>query len=66
MLFNVDTEVEEVTIILVGEKRGNSLLLCGQEPKTARGGAAAGAEHGSTLPSSVVAEEVAGRGDGWC
>ncbi len=31
VLFNVDTEVEEVTIILVGEKRGNSLFVRGQE-----------------------------------
>lgn len=31
VLFNVDTEVEEVTLILVGEKRGNSLFVRGQE-----------------------------------
>ncbi|HPM80174.1 MAG TPA: hypothetical protein PLF81_05715 [Candidatus Anammoximicrobium sp.] len=31
VLFNLDTEVEEVTIILVGEKRGNSLFVRGQE-----------------------------------
>jgi len=35
-------------------------------PKEAWGGPTAGAEHGSTLASSVVAEEVAGRGVGWC
>ena len=31
VLFNVDTEVEEVTMVLVGEKRGNSLFVRGQE-----------------------------------
>lgn len=31
VLFNVDEEVEEVTIILVGEKRGNSLIVQGEE-----------------------------------
>ena len=31
VLFNVDREEEEVTIILVGEKRGNSLFVRGQE-----------------------------------
>ncbi len=31
VLFNVDEENEEVTIILVGEKRGNSLLVQGEE-----------------------------------
>jgi len=30
-----------------------------------RGGTTAGFEHGSTLASSVVAEQVAGRHDGW-
>ena len=30
-LFNVDEENGEVTIILVGEKRGNSLLVQGEE-----------------------------------
>ncbi len=31
VLFNVDEENEEVTIILAGEKRGNSLLVQGEE-----------------------------------
>ncbi|MCH7726003.1 MAG: hypothetical protein IH991_05915 [Planctomycetes bacterium] len=31
VLFNVDEENEEVTIILVGEKRGNLLLVQGEE-----------------------------------
>jgi mRNA-degrading endonuclease RelE of RelBE toxin-antitoxin system len=31
LLFNVDQEREEVTIILVGEKRGNSLIVQGEE-----------------------------------
>lgn len=31
VLFNVDEEDEEVTIILVGEKRGNSLIVQGEE-----------------------------------
>ena len=31
VLFNVDEESEEVTIILVGEKRGNSLFVQGEE-----------------------------------
>jgi mRNA-degrading endonuclease RelE of RelBE toxin-antitoxin system len=31
VLFNVDKEDEEVTIILVGEKRGNSLIVQGEE-----------------------------------
>ena len=31
VLFNVDEENGEVTIILVGEKRGNSLLVQGEE-----------------------------------
>jgi mRNA-degrading endonuclease RelE of RelBE toxin-antitoxin system len=31
VLFNVDEESEEVTIILVGEKRGNSLIVQGEE-----------------------------------
>jgi hypothetical protein len=31
VLFNVDEEREEVTIILVGEKRGSTLLVRGQE-----------------------------------
>ena len=31
VLFNVDEEEEEVTIILVGEKRGSALLVRGQE-----------------------------------
>ena len=30
-LFNVDPEAEEVTVILVGEKRGNALLVQGEE-----------------------------------
>jgi len=34
-------------------------------PKRSRGGAMSGAEHGSTLASSVVAEEVARWGDVW-
>ena len=31
MLFNVDEEAEEVTIMLVGDKRGNALFVRGQE-----------------------------------
>ena len=31
VLFSVDEEAEEVTIILVGEKRGNSLIVQGEE-----------------------------------
>ncbi len=31
VLFNVDEKNEEVTIILVGEKRGNSLFVQGEE-----------------------------------
>ena len=31
VLFNVDEETEQVTIVLVGEKRGNSLLVQGEE-----------------------------------
>ena len=31
VLFNLEEETEEVTIILVGEKRGNSLFVQGQE-----------------------------------
>ena len=31
VLFNVDEHEEEVTIILVGEKRGNALFVRGQE-----------------------------------
>jgi mRNA-degrading endonuclease RelE of RelBE toxin-antitoxin system len=31
VLFNVDAEAEEVTIVLVGEKRGESLLVQGEE-----------------------------------
>jgi len=31
VLFNVDVEAEEVTIILVGEKRGNALFVRGEE-----------------------------------
>ena len=31
VLFNVDEEHEKVTIILVGEKRGNSLFVQGEE-----------------------------------
>jgi len=31
VLFNVDEDAEEVTIVLVGEKRGNSLLVQGEE-----------------------------------
>ena len=31
VLFNVDEQAEEVTIILVGEKRGNSLIVQGEE-----------------------------------
>jgi mRNA-degrading endonuclease RelE of RelBE toxin-antitoxin system len=30
-LFNVDEKIQEVTIILVGEKRGESLLVRGKE-----------------------------------
>jgi len=31
VLFNVDEDTEEVTIVLVGEKRGDSLLVRGEE-----------------------------------
>jgi mRNA-degrading endonuclease RelE of RelBE toxin-antitoxin system len=31
VLFNVDEETEQVTIVLVGEKRGNALLVQGEE-----------------------------------
>jgi mRNA-degrading endonuclease RelE of RelBE toxin-antitoxin system len=31
VLFNVDEKAEEVTIVLVGEKRGNALLVQGKE-----------------------------------
>ena len=31
ILFNVDEESEEVTVILAGEKRGNSLFVQGEE-----------------------------------
>ena len=31
VLFNVDRESREVTIIMVGEKRGNSLFVRGRE-----------------------------------
>ena len=31
VLFNVDQEAEIVTIVLVGEKRGNSLIVRGEE-----------------------------------
>lgn len=31
VLFNVDAEAEVVTVTLVGEKRGNSLLVQGEE-----------------------------------
>jgi mRNA-degrading endonuclease RelE of RelBE toxin-antitoxin system len=31
VLFNVNEEAQEVTIILVGEKRGNSLIVQGEE-----------------------------------
>ena len=31
VLFNVDEDAEEVTILLVGEKRGNSLIVQGEE-----------------------------------
>ena len=31
VLFNVDEDTEQVTIVLVGEKRGNSLLVQGEE-----------------------------------
>src|ERR1700688_1961947 len=31
VLFNVDTEEEVVTVVLAGEKRGNSLLVLGKE-----------------------------------
>jgi mRNA-degrading endonuclease RelE of RelBE toxin-antitoxin system len=31
VLFNVDEDTEEVTIVLAGEKRGNSLIVQGQE-----------------------------------
>jgi hypothetical protein len=31
VLFNVDTVLEEVTIVLVGEKRGSSLFVQGEE-----------------------------------
>ena len=33
-------------------------------PEMSRGGAMSGSEHGPTLASSVVAQEVAGRGEG--
>lgn len=31
VLFNVDTEAKTVTILLVGEKRGNALIVRGRE-----------------------------------
>ena len=31
VLFNLDEQAEKVTIILVGEKRGNSLIVQGEE-----------------------------------
>jgi mRNA-degrading endonuclease RelE of RelBE toxin-antitoxin system len=31
VLFNVDEDAEEVTIVLVGEKRGNALFVQGEE-----------------------------------
>jgi mRNA-degrading endonuclease RelE of RelBE toxin-antitoxin system len=31
VLFNVDTKTKEVTIVLIGEKRGNGLFVRGQE-----------------------------------
>ncbi len=31
LLFNVDEEAQEVTILQVGEKRGNSLFIQGEE-----------------------------------
>ena len=31
ILFNVDVKAREVTIILVGEKRGNALIVQGEE-----------------------------------
>jgi mRNA-degrading endonuclease RelE of RelBE toxin-antitoxin system len=31
VLFNVDPEAEVVTLVLVGEKRGNSLIVQGEE-----------------------------------
>lgn len=31
ILFNVDEQAQEVTIILVGEKRGNALIVQGEE-----------------------------------
>lgn len=31
VLFNVDTETEVVTVVLVGEKRGDALLVRGEE-----------------------------------
>jgi mRNA-degrading endonuclease RelE of RelBE toxin-antitoxin system len=31
ILFNVDQDAEKVTIVLVGEKRGNTLLVQGEE-----------------------------------
>src|SRR5437870_194267 len=31
VLFNVDEEAEEVTIVVVGEKQGNTLLVQGKE-----------------------------------
>jgi mRNA-degrading endonuclease RelE of RelBE toxin-antitoxin system len=31
VLFNVDVEKQEVTILLVGEKRGNALIVQGKE-----------------------------------
>ena len=31
VLFNLDTDAEEVTVVLVGEKRGDTLLVQGKE-----------------------------------
>ena len=31
VLFNIDEDAREVTIVLVGEKRGNSLIVRGEE-----------------------------------
>jgi mRNA-degrading endonuclease RelE of RelBE toxin-antitoxin system len=31
VLFSVDEQEKQATIILVGEKRGNTLLVCGEE-----------------------------------
>jgi len=31
VLFNIDTEAEVVTIVLVGEKRGDALIVRGEE-----------------------------------